>query len=150
MAMVKISEIGSDIHVQLYCGPVIFRSSTKPSILALPILPRSRKASKYKTLSMGIKRISILRRTAASSTELKAALMELSSCAPRENSNWRSDAFSGIFSRDFDMETRNNSGISELGQTAATKRGAYTLHTPHNPRVLPRIELARSTPGSLA
>lgn len=53
---------GKHIQHQLYCGPVIFKSSSNPSIFAFPTFPRSKKASRYSTASIGMIRRSILRR----------------------------------------------------------------------------------------
>ena len=50
----------------------MFKSSSKPSILAFPMLPRSRKERRYRSASMGIRRRSILRRTFFSSMLLKS------------------------------------------------------------------------------
>ena len=43
----------------LYCTPVMFNSSTIPSILALPIFARSMWHIRYKSANMGTSRISI-------------------------------------------------------------------------------------------
>ena len=59
----QIRTLSHIVRARLYCCPVMCKSVNIPSIFALPIFPRSRKASKYKSASMGISRMSILRRS---------------------------------------------------------------------------------------
>lgn len=60
---------------QLYCEPLMPRSSVNPSIFALPIFPLSKKDSKYSSASIGINRMSIFRKIFFSSRCAKLAIV---------------------------------------------------------------------------
>jgi hypothetical protein len=60
---------------QLYCAPVMLRSSVNPSIFALPMFPRSKKDSRYNRANIGMRRKSIFRSIFFSSRWAKDAIV---------------------------------------------------------------------------